>query len=91
MIKNIELSYIWQNFKSLSDFVYTFLRSSRVALLVKKSPASAGDRRDADLIPGSGRSPGGRHGNPLQCSCLENSMDGGACQATVHRVTKNRT
>ena len=91
MIKNIDLSCIWQDFKSLSDFVYTFLRSSRVALLVKKPPASAGDRRDADLIPGTGRSPGGRHGNPLQCSCLENSVDGGACQAPVHRVTKNRT
>ena len=40
---------------------------------------------------GSGRSPGGRHGNPLQYSCLENPMDRGACQATVHGVTKSWT
>ena len=41
--------------------------------------------------PGLGRSPGGGHGNPLQCSCLENPMDGGTWQATVHGVTKSRT
>ena len=40
--------------------------------MVKNPPANAGDIRDADLIPGSGRSPGGRHGNPVQYSCLEN-------------------
>ena len=44
-----------------------------------------------DSIPGSGRSPGGGHGNPLQYSCLENSMDRGAWRATVHRVTKSQT
>ena len=49
------------------------------------------DVRDAGSIPGSGRSPGGRHGNPLQCSCLENTMDRGAWKAAVHRVTKNQT
>ena len=43
-----------------------------VALVVKNLPASAGDIRDAGAIPGSGRFPGGGHGNPLQCSCLEN-------------------
>ena len=42
-------------------------------------------------IPGSGRSPGGGHGNPLQYSCLENPMDRGARRALVHRVTKSRT
>ena len=46
---------------------------------------------DAGSIPGSGRSPGERNGNPLQYSCLENPMDGGAWQAIVHRVTKSRT
>ena len=61
------------------------------ALTVKNSPASAGDVRDAGSVPGSGRSPGGQHGNPLQYSCLENSMDRGAWQATVHGVAKNRT
>ena len=49
-----------------------------VALVVKNPPANAGDIRDAGLIPGSGRSPGGGHGNPLQHSCLENPMDRGA-------------
>ena len=43
------------------------------------------------LIPGLGRSPGGGHGNPLQYSCLENPMDGGAWWATVHRVPKSWT
>ena len=46
--------------------------------MVKNPPANAGDIRDADLILGSGRSLGGRHGNPLQYSCLENPIDGGA-------------
>ena len=52
----------------------------------KESTCSAGD---LDLIPGLGRSPGGGHGNPLQDSCLENSMDREAWWATVHGVTKN--
>ena len=46
--------------------------------MVKNLPANAGDVRDAGSIPGSGRSPGGRHGNLLQYSCLENPMDGGS-------------
>ena len=46
---------------------------------------------DTGLIPGLGRSPGGGHGNPLQCSCLENPMDRGACKATVHGVVKSLT
>ena len=53
--------------------------ASQVALVVKNPPANAGDRRDMSSVPGLGRSPGGRHGNPLQCSCLGNPMDGGAC------------
>ena len=48
-------------------------------------------RRDMGLIPGSGRSPGGEHGNPLQYSCLKNLMDRGTWWATIHRVTKSRT
>jgi len=62
-----------------------------VALEVKNPPANAGDIKDVGSIPGMGRSPGGGHGNPLQYSCLENPMDKGACQATVHRVTKSQT
>ena len=52
---------------------------------------SAHDAGDLGLIPGSGRSPGEGHSNPLQYSCLENSMDQEACRATVHGVTNNRT
>ena len=62
-----------------------------MGLVVKNLPANAGDIRDSDLIPDSGRSPGGGHGNPLQYSCPETSMDGGAWQTTVHRVAKSRT
>ena len=65
--------------------------ASKVALVVKKPSANAGDARDASLIPGLGRSPGLGNGNPLQYSCLENSMDRGAWVATVHGVTKNQT
>ena len=57
---------------------------SLLEAVVKNSPASAGGIRDMGLIPGSGRSPGGGHGNPLQCSCLENPMERGAWQASVH-------
>ena len=64
--------------------------ASQVAQLVKTLPASAGDTKDVDSIPGLGRSPGGANGNPLQYSCLEN-MDRGAWQATVHGVTKSWT
>ena len=52
---------------------------------VKASACNAGD---LGLIPGLGRSPGEGNGDPLQCSCLENPMDGGAWWATVHGVTK---
>ena len=60
--------------------------------MVKKNlPASIGDVRDVGSIPGSGRSLGGGHGNPLQDSCLENLMDRGAWQATVYRYAESRT
>ena len=64
---------------------------AEVALVVKNPPAIAGDLRDAGSICGSGKSPGGGHGNPLQYSCLKNSMDRGAWRATVHRVTQSWT
>ena len=60
-------------------------------LLIKNTPANAGDIRDVGSIPGSGRSPGGGHGNPLQNSCLGNPMDRGAWQAMVHRISKSWT
>ena len=65
-------------------------RASQVVLVVK-NPANAGNIKDVGLIPWSGRSPGGGHGNPLQYSCLENPMDRGAWRATVYRVAKSQT
>ena len=53
--------------------------------------ANAGNVRDAGLILELGRFPGGGHGNPLQYSCLENPIDRGAWQTTVHRVAKSQT
>jgi len=58
---------------------------------VKESTSNAGTAGDLGSIPGSGRSPGGRHGNPLQYSCMENLMDRGAWWATVYRVPKSQT
>ena len=57
----------------------------------KEIACNAEDARDMGLLPGLGISPGGGHGNPLQYSCLENPMDGGAWWAAVHGVTKSRT
>ena len=59
--------------------------------MMKNSPASSGDIRDTGLIPGLERFPGEGNGNPLQSTCLENSMDRGAWQATVHGLTKSWT
>ena len=56
--------------------------------MVKNPPASSRDLKDAGLIPGSGRSPGGGCGNPLQYSCLENPLDREAWWATVHGFAK---
>ena len=53
--------------------------------------ANAGELKDVSSIPGSGRSPGGGHGNPLQYSYVKNPMDRGVWPATVHRVAKSRT
>ena len=66
------------------------MRASQVAVVVKNPSANAGVIRDAGSIPGSGRSPGGGHGNPLQYSCLENLMDRGAWWVAVHRVAKSQ-
>ena len=71
-------SIIWELLENTSF-------KKKAALVVKNPPASTGDGRDVGLIPGSGRSPGVGNGNPLQYSCLENSMDRGAWRATVHK------
>ena len=59
--------------------------------VIKNLPANAGDIRDVGLIPGLGRSPGGRNGNPLQYSCPENPMDRGTWWATIYEVAKSWT
>ena len=77
--------------------MYIITRAFQVVLVVKKkkkkkSPAAnAGEIRDMGSVPGSGRSPGAGHGNPLQYSCLENPMYRAAWQATVHKITKSQT
>ena len=65
--------------------------ASQVALVVKNLPANEGDIRDSGSIPELEKSPGGGQGNILQYSCLENPLDRGAWQATVHRVTESQT
>ena len=57
--------------------------------MVKNPPANARDVRDGGSIPGSGRSAGGGHGNPLLYSCLENPMDREDWRATAHGVTES--
>ena len=74
--------------KQNQKHLYTFLMGLPQWLSGKESTCNAGD---AGLIPGSGRSPGGGHGNPLQYPCLENPMDRGDWWATVHGVTKSQT
>ena len=91
-------------FKHISKWMLSFLTSvpssqswlsdefiRQVALGVKNTPVCAGEVRDLGSIPGSGRSPGEGNGNPLQYSCLENPMDGGAWWATVCGVSKRQT
>ena len=59
--------------------------------MVKNPAANTGAVKDAGLIPGSGRSPGGEHGNPLRYSCLESPIRERSLAAAVHRVTKSQT
>ena len=74
---------------------YLFFRCNHWASpngsVMKNPPANAGGTRGVGSIPGSGTSPGVRKGKPLQYSCLENSMDRGPWQATVHGVAKSQT
>ena len=66
--------------------IYSIPRASQVMPVVKNPPTNAGDIRDSGPIPRSGRSPGGGHSNPLQCSSLKNPTDSGVYWATVHRI-----
>ena len=81
-----------ENYTSRVDRKYlSTYWASQVALVVKSPPVNAGDIRDRVLIPGSGRSPGGGHGNLFHYPCMENPMDRGAWWAIVHRVLKSQT
>ena len=71
--------------------MYISLRELPGELSGKESICSAGDAGDTCSVPGLGRFPGGGHGNPVQYSCLGNSMDRGAWQATEHGVTNSLT
>ena len=73
------------------DKINEYYGASQVTLVVKNLPANAGDLRDNEFNPWVGRSPGGGHSNPLQYSWLENPMDRGPWQATVHGVAKSQT
>ena len=66
-------------------------RASQVVLAVRNLPANAGDLRDTGSIPGLGKSRGGGHGNPLQCSCLGNPMDRRVWHSTVHSIAESWT
>ena len=75
--------------EQLFDGWYPWLRVSQVAPMEKNLPANAGDTGDVGSTPGSRRSPGGGHCNPLQYSCLDNPQDRGDWQAMVHRVAES--
>ena len=66
-------------------------RASQVVLAVRNLPANAGDLRDTGSIPELGKSRGGGHGNPLQCSCLGNPMDRRVWRSTVHSIAESWT
>ena len=75
----------------LSGIKRVYYKYSQVALVVKNPSANAGDSGNMGLILGLGRSPGEGNGNSLQYSCLENSVDKGDWQATVHGIVRNPT
>ena len=79
----VACTFLFVDLIRLHDIYILILGISKVMLVVKNPPANSGDVRDTGSIPGSGRSPGGGDGNPLQYSCLENPIDRGAWQATV--------
>ena len=74
-----------------TEAAYGVNGASQGALVVKNVSANVGDLKNLGLIPGSGRFPGGGHGNFSSILCLEKPIDRGAWQATVHRVKKSQT
>ena len=88
--QDVTVSMNW--IKNTYDLSVLYFWSSQVVLVIKDpTTASVGDIKDVGSIPGSGRSPGEGHGNPLQYSCLENSTDRGAWQDTIHGITQSQT
>ena len=82
------IKHVWDNQENLNNYQLLDIKGFPGGSDSKESASNAGD---LGLIPGLGRSPGKRNGNPLQYSCLENPMDRGVWQATVHGVTKSQT
>ena len=88
-----ELLLFWRNFHTFFPRLPsgTGILVVLVILVVKSLPANAGDVRDTGSTPGSGRYSGGGHGNPLQYSCLRNTIAREALWTTIHRVTMSQT
>ena len=90
----LSLPSSWRNIifpKAVQNNDPELITYAQVALEVKNQPASAWDVRDMGSIPGSGRSPGGGDGNPLQYSCLENPMERGDWWVPEHSVAQSQT
>ena len=77
------------HYSNLHSYLSVFIFYSHMALVVKNPSVNEGDIREAGLIPGLGRSPGGMHGKALQYPCLENPHGQRKLSTTVHRVTKS--
>ena len=92
---DLELSFVITSVSKVTDIFILYLELSynfiRKAIQLKEIQVSAWNAGDPGLILGSRRSPGEGNGTPLQYSCLENPLDGGAWQAAVHGVTKSQT
>ena len=85
-VQSLSILSVWNLEEAKTHLVHGQQGASQMVLVVKTLPANAGDTRDTDSVPGSGRPPGGGHGNPLQDSYLENPMARGAWRATIHGV-----
>ena len=85
-MQSLSILSLWNLEEAKTHLVHGQQGASQMVLVVKTLPANAGDTRDTDSAPGSGRPPGGGHGNPLQDSYLENPVAEGAWRATIHGV-----
>ena len=97
MINHNGKEYLKRTYVCVCVYIYIYIYThtyavyaSQVVLVLKNPPANAEDLRDTGSIPGLGRSPGGGNGNPLQYSCLENPVDRGFLQTTVHGIARVR-